>query len=334
MRAIQRLTALVVAGCAALAVGACDRQPVSPDSAAALDRASAPVAEAVTCQPTGTGLSAVVINQSVIDQTVDAAGCDVGIFLDEDGHVVRDATVEGGGPDAPAEQFGVRVHGASASVVNSTFLAPDDAGGQLIQIAYVEGATGKVAGNRLEGRHRTAVLLRGNGTSATVRDNEVVGVGPITNGWAENGIQVDQGAGGTIKGNLVKDHWYAPNTFQSAGVLVFADDVVVGHNEVLDNDMGIAVAGDRNTVLHNEVAAGYTDQETSTFHYGVYLVDGRNNGVRQNTITTESATYGLYGLIVVGDNTKLIRNDISGWATPILNAGTDTKLPPPFDPYD
>lgn len=329
MRELRSPVVLLAAGCAAALAGACDQQPASLESGPALDEA-AETAQAVTCLPTGTGLTAAVVNQSVVDQTVDAADCNVGIFLDEGGHVVRNATVEAGGSGAPSEQFGVRVVGASAEVSNSTFLAPDDFGRQLVQVAYVDGASGTIVGNRIEGRHRAGVLLDGQGTSATVRDNEIVGVGPLEDGWAENGVQVSRGASGTVKRNLIEGHWWDKNDFTSSGIIVFnADEVVASHNVVRDNDVGIALQGDRNNAHHNEVEVTFADGEVDASHFGIWVVTGKNNGVRQNEI---SARAGDIGLIVQGTNSKLIRNEISGWAVPIFDGGTDTKLPPPFDP--
>jgi hypothetical protein len=226
--------------------------------------------------------------------------------------------------------FGIHAAGGDVKVTDNTISADDDVGNQFLAVGFTGGATGNVKENEITGAHRVAVLDRGAGTDVAISKNTIIGPGPRSTGWADNGIQIDSGATGQVKDNTIDDHWYTPNTFNSAGLLAFSDDVVVQRNHFGDNDLGIAFFGDRNNVIHNTVEV--TTETTDTSHYGVYEVGGTDNGIRQNTVTTEATANGLVGIIVLGDNAKLIRNDLDGWEDLLLDAGDGTKLPKPFDP--
>lgn len=226
--------------------------------------------------------------------------------------------------------FGIHARGGDVEVSDNVISADDDVGGQFIGVAFTEGATGLVDRNTISGAHRVGVLGRGTETDVSVQNNTIAGPGSRSSGWADNGVQIGSGATGQVKNNAIESHWYAPNTFQSSGLLVFADDVVVQRNHLRNNDIGIALAGDRNNVIHNTVEVTYA--ETDTVHYGVYEAGGTDNGIRQNAVATEASSNGLFGIIVSGDNAKLIRNELDGWEDLLLDAGDATKLPKPFNP--
>lgn len=226
--------------------------------------------------------------------------------------------------------YGVRVKGGSVDVTDNVVDANDDINRRFAAVRFSDGATGGATDNQITGAHRVGVLATGSGTDVEIANNELVGPGPRQSGWADNGIQLSDAATGTVRDNLVTDHWYEPNTFVSSGLISYTDDVVVQRNTFTNNDLGIGLSGDRNNVIHNTVEVTYTT--TSTEHYGIYELGGESNGIRQNTVTTDADENGLIGLIVLGTNAKLIRNDLSGWETLILDAGDDTKLPQPFDP--
>jgi hypothetical protein len=226
--------------------------------------------------------------------------------------------------------FAIRVDGGDVAVSGNTIDVVDDSNRQFIAISVHGGASSRVTKNAITGGHRVGVLATGAGTTANVAKNDIIGPGPSNMGWADNGVQFSDGATGQIRDNVIDDHWYAPNSFVSSGILAFGDDVVVQRNSITNNDLGVGLSGDRNNVIHNTVSVTYPS--TSTVHYGVYELGGVDNGIRQNDITTNAAANGAVGIIVLGDNAKLIRNALDGWQTPILDAGTDTKLPPPFEP--
>lgn len=293
----------------------------------------APAGASSHCIPTGYGtLTANYVNTDIVGITVDV-DCDVGAFFDEDG-VVDGATFKGTFDNAQSRQYGVLVVGADVDVRNSNFDVEVDYPGQWVGTAHREGATGVVADNEMTGFKRAGILVDGAGSSATVRGNTVIGVGPKSSGWAENGIQISRGATGVVSQNVVKDHWWDLNNFVSSGIIVVgSDDVTVQHNTLAGNDAALAIAGDRNNVSNNDVDA--TADGTSIFHAGAIVYGGTDNALVNNTFTSGSPDGSFnFGIFVVGgsDNTKLIRNSITGFNTPLVDQGDDSKLPDPFAP--
>lgn len=281
-----------------------------------------------SCHATGTGLTAHYVNE--VPSAPLEVTCDIGIYFDADG-TIDDVDIEGTVAGARSVQYGVYIDGASVDVTASSVDVADDYPHQFLAIAYRDAATGVVADNVLTGAHRVGALLDGGGTSATVRGNEIEGTGPKDKGWAENGIQVSRGASGTLLGNAVTDHWWDPNNFVSSGIIVFgSDDVTINRNDVRNNDAGVILFGDRNNAVHNTVEVTREEAETDidTLHYGVW-VSGRNNGVRQNTIAAVDGEVGIF-VFAGSNNTKLIRNAISGWDVPVFDGGDKTKRPKPF----
>lgn len=230
----------------------------------------------------------------------------------------------------PNATYGVRLDGGVVDVEDNTVAAGNGIDRRFVAVGASAGATARVVGNDVTGTHRAGVIGVGSGTDLAVRRNRIEGPGPRSSGWADNGIQLSDGATGNVVDNVVDDHWYAPNSFVSSGLIGYADEVVVQRNHFGDNDLAVGIQGERNNVIHNTVAVSYAT--TPTEHYGVYELGGVDNGIRQNDVSTAAGANGLIGLIVLGENAKLIRNHLSGWQTPIFDAGEDTKLPKPFAP--
>ncbi|MDZ7771905.1 MAG: right-handed parallel beta-helix repeat-containing protein [Balneolaceae bacterium] len=281
-----------------------------------------------TCQETGhEGLTAKYVNTTLNGGSMTVAPCDIGTYYDEDGHSVRGVSITGTTDGAKSEQFGVYSNGASLDVSHTDVTVEDDYPHQFISIGYLYGASGSIADNTIEGAHRVGILLDREGTDARVTGNSVTGTGAQTTGWAENGIQISRGATGKISGNTVSDHWWDLNNFGSSGIIVNgSDDVHIRDNELSNNDYSIALAGNGNKVLHNRVV----NDARSTVNLGVY-VSGSNNKLVQNSLGADGGTWGIYVFANSG-NTKLIGNSLDGWDQPIVDNGSDTKLPPPFDP--
>lgn len=330
---MTRLRAVMASAVALLTgVAACDRQGPNQVLEPVTDETR--FSHGSTCHATGTGLTAKVVNEDVIGATIEIGDCDVGAFFDEDGVVKNASFVQTDATPAPNVQDLVRVEGAQVDVTDSDFHVAPDYVHQIVHIGYRDGATGVIAGNTLTGFKRAGILLDGEGTSATIQRNEVVGVGEKATGWAENGIQISRGATGTVTDNRISDHWWDENDFLSSGLLVFAADEVTAQRNTLEgNDGSILLFGDRNNAIHNVVrATAPDDSKDGTLHFGA-IVSGEDNGVRQNDFTT--ATQADAGIFVFAGsaNTKLIRNSFDGeFAFEIVDNGDGTKLPQPFVP--
>lgn len=278
------------------------------------------------CHATGSGLTAHYINEtptSPLDIT-----CDVGVYFDEDGEIdsiTLNATVAG----AKLKQYGVYINGADVKLTDSFINTAADYPNQFVPVIYLDGATGTVKNNELTGAHRAGIVIRGADTDVNVDGNDLIGVGPKSTGWAQNGIQVDSEASGVIKNNLVEGHFWNKDNVVSTGIGVYSDNVNVQKNEIRDNDLGVLLLGNNINLNHNTIEITYEGVDVDGI-YGVLVYPGDNNGVRQNSITSNTGTG--FGLWVYGaNNTKLIRNDISGWEYNLTDMGDDTKLPKPFE---
>jgi hypothetical protein len=238
--------------------------------------------------------------------------------------------------DVPASPtFGIRVEDAEVDVRSNEVDGDDALAHQFLSIGFGDGATGTIDTNALNGGHRVGILAEGTGTDVSIRNNDVIGLGPKSNGWAENGIQISDSAIAHVRGNTIADHWWDLDNFQSSGIILYqpGDGVHIQRNTVRDNDAGLALwGGDNHNAIHNTVEVTEADPgESGVAHYGLLALATTNSGARQNTI---SAVEGDIGILVYpsASNTKLIGNDVSGFDDPIADQGDETKLPKPFDP--
>jgi hypothetical protein len=238
--------------------------------------------------------------------------------------------------DVPSNPtFGIRVEGAGVDVRSNEIDGDDALGKQFLSVGSADGATGTIESNALNGGHRVGILAEGADTDVSIRNNDVIGLGPKSDGWAENGIQISDGASAHVRGNTVADHWWDLDNFQSAGIILYqpGDGVHIQRNTVRDNDAGLALwGGDEHNAIHNTVEVTEADPgENGVAHYGVLALETTNSGARQNTISAEDGDIGIL-VYPSASNTKLIGNDVSGFDDLIADQGDETKLPKPFDP--
>ena len=149
--------------------------------------------------------------------------------------------------------------------------------------------------------------ITGNGvnTELTARGNAVTGFGS-TPFIAQNGIQVADGAKGTVESNSVINHVYAlcpdPETCQavSTNVLVVdGGDVKVRKNSLGKSQVNVYLQNNGGEVSDNVIF------DTDVFD-GVYVL-GNNNKVQTNTIFNSDEA----GVFVDGNNNKVQGNTIN-----------------------
>ncbi|MEX0761900.1 MAG: right-handed parallel beta-helix repeat-containing protein [Dehalococcoidia bacterium] len=277
------------------------------------------------CIDTGfEGLTAVSVNEDVVGTTINVDGCDVGAFFDQNG-VVSGATFNGTVAGAKSTQYGVLVVGADVAVQASEFHVEDGYSHQFISIAYRDGATGRIARNVLQGAHRVGVLVRGEGTDVQVKGNSITGTGAKTSGWAENGIQVDQGANATVANNTVEGHWWdGESNFASTGIFVSgANGLSVTNNRLVDNEFSFYIVGDNNKVSGNRTSSEIISGSSLAFQAYGMLIGGSNNHAAGNSLSATDGAVGIY-IFPGAANTKVTGNRISGFEDPIFDGGDDT----------
>ena len=299
-------------------------------------------AAALSCTPTGffrdgINMTAAEIGGDVIDRSLDAGGCNIGVYYGPGtSGTVDNATIFG------ANYFGVVAHGASVNVTNSNvhdigevplngaqhglaiYYATVDAGSATAQPTCTSGSTtGTISGNTVASYQKGGIISNCAGTTVKITNNTVTGEGPV-NYIAQNGIQVGYGAMATVTGNTVTGNAYTgANRASSAGILV-----VGGPLFGLPYTVGLNIM--KNTLTDNDVGAWLFNAD----EFGNAPTFKTNNSVKLNTIsngavtntTGFSATCGYQaGIADNGHRDLIVNNSISGLGyTPVPNdcAGT------------
>ncbi|MEX1995713.1 MAG: hypothetical protein WD887_02970, partial [Candidatus Saccharimonadales bacterium] len=112
--------------------------------------------------------------------------------------------------------------------------------------------TVSVTGNIVDNYQKSAIIATELGTSVTITGNTVTGAG-LTTVIAQNGIEVNYGASGTVSNNTVSGHNYTPDTDYAAGILVVGNTLApnpaqpatsISGNTVTENEIGVAISKD------------------------------------------------------------------------------------------
>ena len=173
-----------------------------------------------------------------------------------------------------------------------------------VESGYGTGGTAVVTiqNNSVHDYDKNGITADGSGTVATISGNYVVGIGstPLI---AQNGIQVSDGATGSVKNNTVTDDVYvnppncSPNCYGSSGILIFdsgataSSHLVISGNTVSNTQLAVVTYGDSaGTADYNDVS---TNKITGTLASCVYLDDGidlcsNNNTATSNTVYNSS----------------------------------------------
>jgi len=199
---------------------------------------------------------------------VDASGCDIGAYYSHaNPGQVSNAQIH------DANQYGVFVDGvngnANVDVSKSHVYAigNHDTNGNYVpngvqtgvgvyydtlsdsNVATPGKATGNISNNTIEKYQKNGVAINGGNSNVNVKNNVVVGAGPVDY-IAQNGIEFARGGSGNATGNTVSSNAYTgANEATSAGILVYGGNgtplvtnVNVGNNKLIDNDVAINFA--------------------------------------------------------------------------------------------
>ena len=212
-------------------------------------------ASAAPCIPTdymqdGRPLTAALVNPAALSGPVDGTLCDIAVYYNDGApHTVTDATIEN------AFYYGILVRNprTSVSITDSEVrFIGDVVGGEFlptgaqhgIGVRFRDGATGAVDSSYIHHYQKGGVVVSNPGTSATVTNSRVQGLGPVPF-IAQNGVQYSDHSAGLVRGNLIEDHAYTgpANTF-SAGLLLFdiePPEIKHSLNHYRDNDRNVVV---------------------------------------------------------------------------------------------
>jgi parallel beta-helix repeat protein len=226
---------------------------------------------------------------------------------------VRDFTITGpGGGNCDSLRYGVLVGGPSSDPAEDaeirhnhiTEIRDNPFGGcqngNAVQVGRQSaGVVGSadVVGNTIDRYQKTGVGNDGPGSSAVIRQNTIEGVGPTAT-IAQNGVQVSRDAVAEVRQNEISDNLFSPQTFASAGVLLFQADpeTEVVHNTILRNDEGVYLSDQHGgTVSHNEAS-------DSTFD-GIGIVDGSTDVLVEHNVAERNAFDGVYAGSDSSENT-------------------------------
>jgi hypothetical protein len=173
------------------------------------------VTAATTCLPTtfsrdGFFLTAAQIGGGV-SGTLDASGCDIGVYFASPGSVTAGAQIFG------ARYFGVVNDGTSVTVQGASIHdignKPFDGSQHGVGIYFTNGGTGTIVGNTVSAYQKGGIVANGTNatsgaaTTATITNNTVTGLGPVVF-IAGNGIQVSRGAVAEVRGNTISNNFY------------------------------------------------------------------------------------------------------------------------------
>ncbi len=134
--------------------------------------------------------------------------------------------------------------------------------------------------------NKNGITARGAHLTVNIHDNIIVGPGtPGTQ--VPNGIVLAFGCGGTVSYNEISSHHYTEGIWLSCGIMGYdaKDGVIIEHNEVYDNDVGIAPSS-HSTIYANEIydcyqgieleaGSAYNDINGNQIHdndYGIHLL--------------------------------------------------------------
>jgi hypothetical protein len=226
------------------------RSFVAALAAVAASLAGAAQASAAPCLPTdfmqdSHPLTAAQVNPAATTGTVDATGCDIGVYFNDGAdHTITGATIQN------AFYYGVltRNPGTTATISNSEIrFIGDGVGGMFVPTgaqhgvgaAWRNGSDGSLDSTYVHHYQKNGLLVANPGTTVRVTNSHVQGLGPV-DFIAQNGVQYSDGAAGLVRGNLIEDNEYtgSQNTF-STGLLLFdidPPDIKRSLNHYRDND--------------------------------------------------------------------------------------------------
>jgi parallel beta-helix repeat protein len=222
------------------------------------------------------GATGVTIENLIIDGSGTSTAW-FGLFVESGGKAtIQNNTIQKVAATASSGQgtgFGIRVGRSSLSG----------------QPATTGAAT--INNNIITGYGKGGIDVANTGSCASINGNTVTGLGHKVSDnvqQVQNGIEIDDGATGSVSSNNVSKNGSALTGFGSAGILLFqpGSGVTVGNNNLSSNDVGIWVFDAASPTISNNNASG------STF-YGIALDSAGGSGVTGATVSNNNSNNNL-----------------------------------------
>jgi parallel beta-helix repeat protein len=213
------------------------------------------------------------------------------------GFTVQNMIIDGTGSDV---WFGVFVENAgSATIQNNTIqniMASAASGADtgfairvgrsILSSQPATSGTATISSNTILKYGKGGIDIANVGSSGTVTGNTVTGAGhKVTDNISlvQNGIEIDDGATGSVSNNTVSKNGSAQTGFGSAGILLYkpGSSVGVSNNTLSSNDVGIWVFDAASPTVNNNNASG------STF-YGIAFDSAGGAGVTNATVNNDN----------------------------------------------
>lgn len=243
----------------------------------------------------------------------------------------------------------IHVHaGADAKITGNTIVSTDALSGILEGHGITVGssmadddapAKAKLEGNTLSGFHRAGIVVIGVGSSAEIKGNTVTGAG-ATGLTTQQGITIQDGAGGKVSENTVKDIAYTGAGVSGVGIFLWdaAKNIDVKDNTIEDVQTGVMVQATEKVKIKNNEITDLPGGAAAT--YGMWLLgrgatglgcnggDGATPGlgcattseIENNVLTGNGAGTGIFlgktpdlPFTPAPTAAKIKNNDISGW---------------------
>ncbi len=187
-----------------------------------------------------------------------------------------------------------------------------------------------IRNSSLYGFQKNGITANETGTTVRVRQNSVVGAGPV--GIGQNAIQIGFGATGVVENNNVADTVFNgdPAAGTASGILIYdSGDVSIRGNTVTYAQNGIAIVTDgnqpdnNNTIINNQVSS-------TIYGDGIDLCSNGNTVIANSVFS--SARAGIHldsscSSISTGNNNTISRNVVNdACAGILLGSGTGNKF--------
>jgi parallel beta-helix repeat protein len=219
------------------------------------------------------------------------------------GVTIENLVIDGGGTSSA--WFGVFVEGAGSATITLNTIqnvaATASTGGDTgfgIRVGrssrsgqLATTGTATITSNTITGYGKGGIDVANTGSSATVTSNTVTGAGHKVSdniNQVQNGIEIDDGATGTVSNNTVSKNGSAKTGFGSAGILLYqpGSSVTVSNNNLSSNDVGIWVFDAASpTVSNNSI--------TSSTIYGIAFDSAGGSGVTGATVSNNNSNNNL-----------------------------------------